>query len=417
MSQTIFLYIKIIIFLCVISSSYEATAKEKQNFITVKGSQIIDQDGNAILLRGTNLGNWLLPEGYMFKFEKVNSPHRINLLINEMIGPEDSLLFWQNFMLNYVTQEDINYLKEIGLNHIRLPFNYRMLTDDDYLGVNNHGFNYIDKTILWAKNAGLSVLLDMHAAPCGQTGDNIDDSFGYPYLLTSKTCQEKFIDIWKKIAQRYKDEPTVLGYDFLNEPVAHYFSKDQDKLEKTLVDLYKRTTKAVRKIDNNHLIFLGGSIWNTNFSIFSKPFDDKLVYEFHKYWMDVDQKEIQQYVDYSNKYQVPIYVGETGENTDEWVKDFRILLEKNNIHWAYWPYKKMENSRGIMNFNKPKNYDLIIKYAESDRSSYENIRANLPDRVKAKEALNSFIENSKFKNSFQNKGYIKSLGFHPTHKN
>ena len=187
-------------------------------------------------------------------------------------------------------------------------------------------------------------------------------------------------------------------------------------LEQGLVQLYKDTTKAVRKIDNNHLIFIGGSIWNTNFKIFSKPFDDKLVYEFHKYWMDVEQKEVQEYVDFSNKHQVPIYVGETGENNDAWVESFRVLLEKNNINWAYWPYKKMNNTKGIMNYHQPENYDLIINYAESDRSSYKSIRENLPNRQKVKKILKDFIENSQFKNSYQNEGYIKALGFTPTNK-
>lgn len=417
MLQIPIFYIRILlVFLVIYSVGATANDQPQERFVSVKGTQIIDLNGEPILLKGTNLGNWLLPEGYMFKFKKVNSPHRINVLINEMIGPEEALLFWQNFMESYVTQDDINYLKTIGLNHIRLPFNYRMLTDDDYLGVNNHGFEYIDKTIAWAKSAGLYVLLDMHAAPCGQTGDNIDDSFGYPYLFTSESCQKKFIKVWEKIAHRYKDESTVLGYDFLNEPIAHYFAKDQEMLEQGLVKLYKDTTKAVRKIDNNHLIFIGGSIWNTNFKIFSKPFDDKLVYEFHKYWMDVEQKEVQEYVDFSNKHQVPIYVGETGENNDAWVESFRVLLEKNNINWAYWPYKKMNNTKGIMNYHQPENYDLIINYAESDRSSYKSIRENLPNRQKAKKILKDFIENSRFKNSYQNEGYIKALGFTPTNK-
>ena len=73
------------------------------------------------------------------------------------------------------------------------------------------------------RNAGLYLILDMHDAPGGQTGDNIDDSYGYPWLLENEDCQKQFVDIWVNIASRYKEEPVILGYDLMNEPIAPYF--------------------------------------------------------------------------------------------------------------------------------------------------------------------------------------------------
>ncbi len=140
-----------------------ATAAER--FATVQGQQILDGDGQPLRLRGTNLGHWLLPEGYMFKFKEVNSPHRIALLLNELVGPEASTRFWDAFLESYITEPDIHYLKSTGINHVRLPFHYRMLTHEDYLGRDYHGFEYLDRAIRWAKHAGLYVILDMHAAP------------------------------------------------------------------------------------------------------------------------------------------------------------------------------------------------------------------------------------------------------------
>lgn len=148
-----------------------------------------------------------------------------------------------------------------------------------------------------------------------------------------------------------------------------------------------------------------------DFGVFKKITDSNTVYEFHRYHFDVKQSEIQQYVDFRDKYHVPVYVGETGENTDEWVKQFTNLLEKNKLNWAYWPYKKMDDTQGIGNFKQPQDYPLISKYAKSDRSTYESMRKNMPDRVKVQKALNEFLENSLFKNNFQNKGYIEGLGF------
>jgi hypothetical protein len=251
----------------------------------------------------------------------------------------------------------------------------------------------------------------MHCAPGGQTGDNIDDSMGYPWLYFSQTSQDEMSDIWVRIAKRYKNDPIIIGYDVINEPLAHYFKEQIPDYNHRLFVLYQRMVKDIRSADKKHTIFLNGSVWAGDFGVFESIIDDNVVYEFHKYWFDINQESIQSYVDFSKKHNVPIYIGETGENTDEWVKEFRELLDKNQINWAFWPYKKMDNTRGIMNFKQPEDWPLITKYAESDRSSYENIRKNMPDRLKAQKALNDFLENCLYQNNFQNKGYVEGLGF------
>jgi hypothetical protein len=175
--------------------------------------------------------------------------------------------------------------------------------------------------------------------------------------------------------------------------------------------LYSRIVKEVRAVDQQHMIFLNGSNWSGNFDVFEELIDDNIVYEFHKYWFDVNQEAIQQYINFSNQHQVPIYIGETGENTDEWVEEFRILLDENSVNWCFWPYKKMNNTKGIMNFNEPEDYYLITNYAKSDRSSYAKIRENRPNVVKVQKALNEYLENCLYKNNFPNVGYINALGF------
>lgn len=381
----------------------------KIGVLTTSGIQLIDPEGSPIILKGTNLGNWLVPEGYMFKMGKVNSPRKIDELLYELIGPDSLALFWDRYLNNYITQDDIHYLKKIGCNHIRLPFHYKLFTDDLYMGKRNSGFTYFDRIIEWCKEEKLYVLFDMHCAPGGQTGDNIDDSYGFPFLISSQSSQDLMSEIWVKIAKRYKDETIVIGYDIVNEPIAHYFVDEIDNYNHKLFLLYQRIIKDIRQIDPDHVIFLNGSVWSGNFDVFEELIDDNIVYEFHKYWFDVNQDAIQKYLNFREKNQVPIYIGETGENTDEWVSDFRILLNEHTIGWAFWPYKKMNNTKGIMNFKEPENYHLITTYAESDRSSYENVRKNRPDVSKVQIALNEFTENCLFKNNFPNHGYIKAL--------
>src|ERR1700712_5708295 len=106
-------------------------------FITVKGKQVIGPDNKPFLMRGTNLGNWLVPEGYMFKFKSVNSPKLINQALSEIMGPEDVKAFWKKYQDTYITADDIHFLKASGMNSIRIPFNYRLFTVEDYMGQNN----------------------------------------------------------------------------------------------------------------------------------------------------------------------------------------------------------------------------------------------------------------------------------------
>ena len=380
-------------------------------FISVKGKDVIGLDNKPFLIRGTNLGNWLVPEGYMFKFKSVNSPRLINEALTELVGPEEMKIFWRKFQDTYITKEDIHFIKASGCNSIRIPFNYKLFTTEDYMGQNdpNRGFELLDKVIAWCKQENLYVMLDMHCAPGGQTGDNIDDGNGYPFLFKSAASRKLTAGIWKRIADRYKNESIILGYDLLNEPIAHYF--DVADLNPHLEPTYKEITAAVRSVDKNHILFIGGAQWDSNFKVFGAPFDSKLVYTFHKYWTDPTQKVVQEYIDFRDKYNVPIYVGETGENKDEWVRDFRIVCEKNNIGWHYWPYKKLDNKSGFMSFKVPANFDKIIDYTEKPRASFEQIRKAAPtDRAELKKALDDFLENSKFVNCTPQTGYMEALG-------
>lgn len=381
-----------------------------QNFIEARGKEIIDGNGNPILLRGTNLGNWLNPEGYMFRFDKVNSFRLIDQVIKELIGADEAISFWKSFCDNYITREDIKFIKSTGSNHIRVPFNFKLfLVEDNPEVFLSEGFKRLDDVISWCKEENIYIVLDLHAAPGGQTGDNIDDSWGYPYLFESEEAQFTTVKLWEKIADRYKDERIIIGYDLLNEPIPHFF-RNKDELNKKLEPLYKKLVEAIRKLDQNHIIFLGGAQWNTNFKVFSKPFDNKLVYTFHKYWMPPEQKEIQEYVDFRDKHNVPIWLGETGENDDVWIRDFRILLEENNIGWCFWPYKKMDSKAGFVSFDKTKEWEEIIKYAEGPRKNFEEIRKNKPDREVILKAINDLLENIKFKNCTLNQGYLNALG-------
>ena len=281
-------------------------------FVHVKGKELVGPDGRPLLLRGINLGNWLVPEGYMFKFQKgAESPRKIQEVFSELIGPEDAAAFWSDYRDSYITRDDIRFIKQCGLNSIRVPFNFRLFTQEGRSGEwNEEGFALLQRLIEWCDAEGVWVILDMHCAPGGQTGDNIDDSWGYPWLFQSPGLQEQTIALWTRIARRFVNEKAVLGYDLLNEPIATYF--DTTSLPGLLEPFYKRAVSAIRAVDTNHVIFLAGSRWDTDFRIFGPPFASGLAYTFHRYWTDTTEREIQEYKEFRDRYNVPIWMGESG---------------------------------------------------------------------------------------------------------
>lgn len=384
----------------------------QHTFVSTRGQNIILPNGTPILLRGINIGNWLVPEGYMFKFTHTNSPQRINELLMQLLGPEETKKFWKQYRENYITKEDIAFIKKIGLNSIRIPFNYRLFVSEDHdTRFAGPGFDLLDRVIQWCREENLYVVLDMHCAPGGQTGDNIDDSYGYPFLFESEEAQQLTINLWKEIARRYANETIVIGYDLLNEPIATYF--DASKFNPKLEPLYKRIVAAIREVDTNHIVFLGGAQWNNNFSVFGPPFDKKSVYTYHKYWCDTTQAMVQEYADFSKKYNVPIWMGESGENTNQWIDAWRRLNERNNFGWCFWPYKKMDATSSIVSIKRTAEWDSIIAYAKAPRVTYEEIRKARPSADVIKKAFSDYLENCKFKNCTVNKEYLKALGLKP----
>ena len=384
------------------------------NFVTIKGENLMDANGKKLYIVGTNLGNWLNPEGYMFDFKKTNCEWMINDMVCELAGSDFAREFWQAFKDNYITEADIAYIKQTGANTIRLPFNYKLFTREDYMGKNDEteGFKQMDKVIDWCRKYDLHLILDMHDCPGGQTGDNIDNGHGYPWLFESEASQQLFCQIWQKIASRYKDEPVILGYELMNEPIATMFSDSlRAALNAKLEPLYKRATKAIREVDLNHIILLGGAQWNGNVEPSSDcKINNKIMYACHRPGGKPTKAAIQSLIDVRDKTKLPMYMGEIGHNTDQWQADFCATMKKANIGYTFWPYKKIDGSC-MMGIKKPADWDsTIVKFAEADRSSFDAIRKARPDQEKGKKLLMEFVENAKKENCIPQKGYIKSMG-------
>lgn len=374
-------------------------------FAHTHGEEILDGSGKVLHLKGTNLGNWMSPEGYMWRFEGgPQSPKEIENLVTELIGPTRADAFWHEYRARYITQDDIRFIRAQGFNVIRVPLHWKFFQTPD-----DEGFHLLDNVVRWSKEAGLYVVLDLHAAPGGQTGTNIDDGQGYPWLLVDPGAQQQTIDLWARLARHYRDDPTVLGYDLLNEPIPNY--PGLESLNPNLEPLYKRIAAAIRAVDKRHILILEAAQWDTNPSVFGRPFDKNTIYEFHKYWMPPEQASIAKWVDFREKYHVPLWLGESGENTDEWVQTFRTLLDKNDIGWTFWPYKKMQAKSAPVSYDPPAGWDKIVAFAKLPRrdGTVKQRQPLRPPQEVIDAALQGLLDNIQLEDCHVNAGYIHAM--------
>ena len=159
------------------------------------------------------------------------------------------------------------------------------------------------------------------------------------------------------------------------------------------------------------IVFLGGAQWNTNFDVFGPPFDGKSVYTFHRYWEEVTPALIEPYVAFRERYGAPLWMGESGENTYEWIAAFRTLLEQNEIGWCFWTYKRLDTDRCVASIERPTGWDQIVAFAEHPRSTYQEVREQRPPQDVIERALGEYLDNIRFEACRVNPGYLEALGF------
>lgn len=369
-----------------------------KGFLDVRGKKIVNEEGEEILLTGWGLGNWLLCEGYMWLangYERFDRPRRIEAVIEELTGREFAADFWRRFRDTYITEQDIRYIAELGYNSVRIPINSRLFLSEEPGKIEflDEGFRLLDRCISWCRKYGLYAFLDLHGAPGGQTGANIDDCIDdMPRLFMDQDCFDKGVALWREIALRYKDEWIVGGYDLLNEPIRPKRTEadpDVDDLLPRLQEFYEKAIAAIREVDSRHLFTLEGHHWASDTSIFHKRYDDKMVIHFHRYACQPDISCYQEFMELSERLDCPLWLGETGENVTEWYTAMYPLAAGLSIGYNLWTYKKMNCVNSPCSVNVPKGWHLLTDYVRKGKN---------PGVLKARQILEEYLENSKLSN-------------------
>ena len=296
-----------------------------QGFLHTSGKKIVNGNGDEVIIRSIGTGNWLLQEGYMMKSSDVagtQSAFRRKLV--ETIGEERTVEFYEAWLDNHFTRTDVDSMKAWGFNSVRVAMHYKWLTlpieDEPVAGQDTwleDGFVRLDSLLDWCGDNQMYLFLDMHGAPGGQGKDaNISDyDPTKPSLWESAENRRKTVALWARLAERYANEPWIGGYDLINEP-------NWDLPGGTLLrQLYGQITTAIRAVDQNHMIIIEGNWFANDYTGLTPPWDDNMIYSPHKYWNYNTQNEINWMINLRNTWNIPIWLGETGENSNSWFTD------------------------------------------------------------------------------------------------
>jgi len=320
-------------------------------FLSIQGINCISNN-TPIQLRGVGLGNWLTLEHFMFGIPGTDSQIRQTIL--ETYGIEKSNHFWNKYYSVYIQEKDIKYVNDCGMNHVRIPINYQLFFTDSV--EKSVAIREVDRILKYLKKYKLYGIIDLHAVPGGQNPDWHSDNYsGKDNFWSDNNAINKVVKLWGRIAEYYKNEPAIGGYDLINEPC--FFSKSS---ETVMINFFRKCTNAIRKIDSNHIIFYSGNTYSRDFSMFTENLDENSSFTFHLYPFlqipddmqstDIHTKlEESLYRDVSYEHltknlKKPLWCGETGHplhmpDSYHALYNFISILEDKYVGWALWPLK------------------------------------------------------------------------------
>ena len=362
------------------SKREDMKSSTNKNWLKVSSDQIINEKGDTVYLRGFGLGGMLHMENFIDGYPANEETMREGLL--EVLGGEKYNLFFNNFFESYFTEPDAEYIHSLGLNLLRIPINYHLFEDDLNPGVIKEGaFKHLDRVIELCAKHQIYTIIDLHAFPGFQNQHWHSDNPTHKALFWKhKDFQDRALHLWEVIAERYKDQPWVAGYDLMNEPA--------DPTGKKVFPYYKRLRDAIRKIDPKHILFLEGNTYATDFDMFKEVWDN-VVYTNHDYAVpgfiyggdypgytgeryfnsDTLEHDFLKRSEFMFTHNVPLWVGEFGpvytgnpvkdEMRYQVLKDQLAYYRKYKVSWCIWLYKDL-GLQAILYQNKSTPYMKLI---------------------------------------------------------
>lgn len=391
------------------TSDVSATTTNKikyKDFLKANGKVLKNNygQGDTVYLRGTNAGGYMLQEFWLtptdYTANVTDQTDLINTLTNRF-GSDAAKTLINTYESNYWKESDFDTCASLGINCIRLPIWYRNFVDENNNWYSN-AFDRVDWFVEQAGKRGIYVIIDMHGAYGSQNGsdhsgvDGGNDKKGaseFFFGSNAASNQEKYYQMWEKIAEHYNSNPVVAGYDLLNEPYNEYrynSGYSDDQLHSWLWNIYDNAYKRIRAKDPTHVIIMEATWEPTDLPNPDTYGWENVMYEYHNYlYDDYENANGQQIANMQKRinninsanYNVPSYMGEFSyfNSPSTWEQGLK-LLNDSGLNWTNWTYKCVSTygNWGLVNQSvssvnaESDSYDTILSKWSNVGSGYLN---------------------------------------------
>jgi len=351
--------------LLMLTGLYSNTSSAQMSMLHAQGRSIVNAQGQVVPLQGVNLGGWFVMEKWMTPLDSgsLSDTYTVMQKLDQRFGVETEQSLIKTFQQSWITTTDLDNIKNAGFNVVRAPIwwgQFYLLNDQSPGGWRADAFDMLDWLVSACAARGIYVIIDMHGVVGGQSTSDDTGRSGQNQYWTNNNFQGDTAYMWWQIANHFKGNPTVAGYDLINEPIGTPGSD-------TLLNLYNELYQSIRSVDPTHMIIIEGTWGNWNWSMLPNPnvFGwTNVAYQMHEYQWNASQAQVQagatnQVNDFNNhaSYNVPGYVGEFNDfgypastwqfTTNAW--------NAAGLSWTVWSYKATQglipNSWGLYDPN------------------------------------------------------------------
>ncbi|GAB7323952.1 hypothetical protein MBLNU13_g07367t2 [Cladosporium sp. NU13] len=332
--------------------------------LRVKGTDVVDGNGQRVILKGCATGGHLNMENFITGYP--GHEHEMRSALLGVLGQEKYDYFFDKFLDYFFTREDAKFLASLGLNCVRVPINHRHFMDDaKEFEIKESGFRLVDRVVEACAAEGIYTILDMHTFPGGQNqGWHSDSGIARALFWENKDLQDRGTKMWVEIAKRYAGNAWVW---------------------------YKDVEQAIRNVDPDHILFLDGNSYSMDFSAFEEVLPN-CVYSIHDYsnmgfpagqpyegtdeQIGILKRQYERKVAFMRERKVPkIWNGEFGpvyaspdeegyERTNQQRYDLLgkqlSIYKEDQIHWSIWLYKDI-GFQGMVYTNPDSAYMRLLK--------------------------------------------------------
>jgi endoglucanase len=332
-----------------LSGACANTSFAQLSMLHTSGRSIVNASGQVVQLQGVNLGGWFIMEKWMCPLDSGSLPDTYSVIqmLDQRFGVATEQSLIQTYQQSWITTTDLDNIKAAGFNLVRVPVWWGMfypLNNVSNSGWRSDAFTVLDWLVSEAGSRGIYVIIDMHGvvgsqSTSGDTGQQNTNTY-----WSNSNDQGNTAYMWWEIANHYNGNPTVAGYDLLNEPTG---APNNQAVINAQNDLYQ----SVRSADPNHIVIMEGTWGNWDWSMLPAPSQygwTNVVYEMHEYQYNqseavVEQGSTNQVNDFNNhaSYDVPGYIGEFNDfayGAGAW--QFSTNAYNNaGLAWTMWAYK------------------------------------------------------------------------------